>query len=62
MEENDKLTSRRVRCPLCKKKTRIKVNENTVLLKFPLFCPKCGKETIINVMNFQMQIDTEPDA
>ena len=62
MEENDKLTSRWVRCPLCKKKTRIKVNENTVLLKFPLFCPKCGKETIINVMNFQMQIDTEPDA
>lgn len=33
-------------CPACKKKTRIKVYENTELKNFPLFCPKCKKETL----------------
>ena len=28
-------------CPLCGSKTRIKIRIDTVLEKFPLFCPKC---------------------
>lgn len=59
---NDTINSRWVRCPLCGKKTRIKVNEDTILLKFPLYCPKCGKEIIIDVMKFEMRLSEEPDA
>ena len=39
-----------VRCPICNGKTRVKVNEDTVLLNFPLYCPKCKQEISINVV------------
>lgn len=38
-----------VLCPICNNKTRIKVRPDTVLENFPLYCPKCKQETIINV-------------
>ena len=37
-----------VRCPVCGCKTRTKVLPDTVLENFPLFCPKCHHETIVN--------------
>ncbi len=43
-------------CPLCGGKTRIKVNEDTVLLNFPLFCPHCKKETIVGVLKLEMAV------
>ena len=43
-----------VRCPICGGKTRIKVYENTVLINFPLYCPKCKKETIIDIVQLKM--------
>lgn len=51
-----------VSCPLCDNKTRIKVLEDTVLINFPLFCPWCKKETVINVVKLKMVISDEPDA
>ena len=51
-----------LRCPFCKQKTRIKVNIDTILIRFPLFCPKCKHETLINVENMNMVIIKEPDA
>lgn len=51
-----------VHCPECDGKTRIKVYEDTVLLNFPLFCPKCKKEIIINVIKLKMVLSDEPDA
>ena len=51
-----------VNCPLCDNKTRIKVFEDTVLINFPLFCPWCKKETVINVVKLKMVISDEPDA
>ena len=56
--ENDKW----ILCPVCKSKTRIKIQEDTVLLHFPLFCPKCRQETLINVEQFIISIIKEPDA
>ena len=50
-----------IRCPTCKNKTRTKVYEDTVLLNFPLFCPKCKKEYVINVVQLKMQVSNEPD-
>ena len=38
-----------VLCPICNNKTRTKVREDTELIKFPLFCPKCKTETLINM-------------
>ena len=38
-----------VLCPIRKNKTHIKVRPDTVLENFPLFCPKCKRETIISV-------------
>ena len=35
-------------CPACGGKTRTQVRENTELINFPLFCPKCRKETVID--------------
>lgn len=49
-------------CPCCKSKTRIKVQENTVLEYFPLFCPKCKQETLIAVKQFNVSVIREPDA
>jgi len=49
-------------CPICGNKTRLKLREDTVLEKFPLFCPKCKQETLINVRKLNMTVIREPDA
>ena len=36
-----------VRCPVCK--TRTKARPDTVLANFPLFCPKCHRETVVSL-------------
>ena len=38
-----------IHCPTCGNKTRTKVNPDTILKRFPLFCPKCGTEHIVDV-------------
>ena len=55
-------------CPVCHGKTRTQIRKDTVLQNFPLFCPKCKKESIINAKNYKVQvaandkIKTKPDA
>lgn len=49
-------------CPVCGNKTRLKIREETELKNFPLFCPKCKQETIINIRQFNMSVINEPDA
>ena len=43
-------------CPVCGGKTRTKVCKETVLVKFPLYCPKCKKETIINAQDMKVML------
>ena len=38
-----------VRCPVCGCKTRTKARPDTVLANFPLFCPKCHRETVVSL-------------
>ena len=45
-----------IHCPICGNKTRTKIYQNTVMFNFPLFCPKCKKETSIDVMQLKMAI------
>ena len=35
-------------CPCCKRPTKTRANPDTELKRFPLFCPWCKKENIIN--------------
>ena len=49
-------------CPVCSNKTRLKVREDTELRNFPLYCPKCKQETLINVRQLIMSVIKEPDA
>ena len=49
-------------CPFCGSKTRLKIRYDTVLENFPLYCPKCRKESLINVKNRIVTIVKEPDA
>lgn len=51
-----------VLCPICKNKTRTKVRLKTILEYFPLFCPKCKQETLVNVKQFNTSVITEPGA
>lgn len=51
-----------VLCPICGSKSRIRIREDTILRNFPLFCPKCKKECLINAENLQVQEVKEPFA
>lgn len=41
--------NRWILCPICNSKTRTQIRKETELKHFPLFCPKCKEETLINV-------------
>lgn len=51
-----------IRCPICDSKTCDRIRKDTVLTNFPLFCPKCKKESLIEVKNLQVKVIKEPDA
>lgn len=51
-----------ITCPVCGGKTRTQVREDTELKNFPLFCPKCKNQTVINVIQLNMSVIGEPDA
>lgn len=46
-------------CPVCNGKTRTKIFEDTKIYFFPLFCPKCKHEVIINVKNGNVEMCKE---
>lgn len=43
-------------CPVCGNKTRLRVRQDTELINFPLYCPKCKQETLVNVKNTQLSV------
>ncbi len=49
-------------CPVCGSKTRDRIRQDTVLRNYPLYCPKCKQETLIEAQNIQITVITEPDA
>lgn len=42
-------------CPICGGKTRNQVREDTVLINFPLFCPKCKNVTVIDLKKLNIK-------
>ncbi|TGY88069.1 hypothetical protein E5329_25920 [Petralouisia muris] len=51
-----------IRCPKCNNKTRLKIREDTILKNFPLYCPKCRQEMLIDVQRLDISVITESDA
>nr|WP_194283503.1 cysteine-rich KTR domain-containing protein [Streptococcus agalactiae] len=49
-------------CPICGNKTRLRIRVDTILKNFPLYCPKCKNETLINVQKMNIITNKEPDA
>ena len=48
--------------PVCGNKTRLRVFQDTIIEKFPLYCPKCKQEVLINVRQLKISVIKEPDA
>lgn len=46
-------------CPVCGNKTRDRIRGDTVLINFPLYCPKCKKETLINAKELHITVIKE---
>lgn len=51
-----------IRCPVCGNKTRDRIRKDTVLLNYPLYCPKCKQESLIKVEKLHITVIKEPDA
>ncbi|TKP13408.1 conjugal transfer protein [Enterococcus faecium] len=51
-----------VLCPICGNKIRLKIREDTELKNFPLYCPKCRQENLVDIKQFKLTVITEPDA
>ena len=45
-----------VRCPVCGNKTRLQIRKDTELKNFPLYCPKCRQESLIDAKNLQVTV------
>ena len=55
-------TEKWILCPACGGKTRNRIREDTLLLNYPLYCPKCKQESLIEVENLNIVVIKEPDA
>ena len=55
-------TTEWIRCPVCKNKTRVQIRKDTELKNFPLYCPKCKRESLIEAKNLYITVIKEPDA
>ena len=48
-------------CPVCEELSDVKVYEDTVLLKFPFYCPKCNQKSTVNVVRLRMTVESEDE-
>lgn len=48
-------------CPVCGGKTRNRIRDDTELKRFPLYCPKCRQETLIDVKDMMITIYKKGD-
>lgn len=51
-----------ISCPKCGSKTRDRLRADTILINYPIYCPKCKQETLINARDLQITVIKEPDA
>ena len=46
------VTDKWILCPVCGAKARTQILDDTELKHFPLFCPKCKEESLIDAEKF----------
>ena len=46
-------------CPVCGNKTRDRIRIDTILINYPLYCPKCKQETLINAKDLNIMVIKE---
>lgn len=51
-----KMVSEWILCPVCGNKTRLQIREDTELKNFPLYCPKCKQESLIEAKDLQVTV------
>lgn len=51
-----KTISEWVRCPVCGNKTRLQIRKDTELKNFPLYCPKCRQESLIDAKDLKITV------
>ena len=56
------MTANWIVCPVCCNKTRDRIRADTILKNYPLYCPKCKQQTLIEAQNLQVTVIKEPDA
>ena len=49
-------------CPVCGQKTRDRIRQDTILINYPLYCPKCKQENLIRTEKLHITVIKEPDA
>lgn len=47
------MTEKWVLCPICGGKTRQKMREDTVAKNLIVFCPKCKRETVMDIKDME---------
>ena len=62
LKGQEKLRREWILCPICGQKTRDRIRQDTVLINYPLYCPKCRQENLIQAKDLNITIITEPDA
>lgn len=45
-----------IRCPICENKTRLQIREDTELKNFPLYCPKCKQQSLIEAKDLRVNV------
>ena len=45
-----------VHCPVYGNKTRLRIRKDTELKNFPLYCPKCKQESLIEAKDLQVTV------
>ncbi|WP_418461807.1 cysteine-rich KTR domain-containing protein [Frisingicoccus sp.] len=49
-------------CPICGNKTRDQIRKDTILINYPLYCPKCKQNSLIAAKDLKITVIKEPDA
>jgi len=51
-----------LRCPVCNNKARTKMRQDATLKNYPLYCPKCKREILVDVQELTIKVLKEPNA
>lgn len=52
-------TTKWVLCSICGNKTRTMMREDSELKNFPLYCPKCRQQTLVNVKHVVVSVSID---